>query len=94
MKIIYQCLSRTKSNILGYVDVGTDYNVPINEYIVQDVHQDKYGRIWMTLYHLASNQSLYHINAKRSGLIKVKVNKNDLIIATFKQKEKNEIRWL
>lgn len=72
---------------LGYVDVGTDYNVPINEYIVQDVHQDKYGRIWMTLYHLASNQSLSY-KCEKKWFDKVKVNKNDLIIATFKTKEK------
>lgn len=72
---------------LGYVDVGTDYEVPINEYIVQDVHQDKYGRIWMTLYHLASNQSLSY-KCEKKWFDKVKVNKNDLIIATFKPKEK------
>ena len=72
---------------LGYVDVGTDYEVPINEYIVQDVHQDKYGRIWMTLYHLASNQSLSY-KCEKKWFDKVKVNKNDLIIATFKTKEK------
>lgn len=72
---------------LGYVDVGTDYNVPINEYIVQDVHQDKYGRIWMTLYHLASNQSLSY-KCEKKWFDKVAVHKNDLIIATFKPKEK------
>ena len=72
---------------LGYVDVDTDYNVPINEYIVQDVHQDKYGRIWMTLYHLASNQSLSY-KCEKKWFDKVAVHKNDLIIATFKTKEK------
>ena len=72
---------------LGYVDIGTDYNVPINEYIVQDVHQDKYGRIWMTLYHLASNQSLSY-KCEKKWFDKVRVDKNDLIIATFKTKEK------
>lgn len=72
---------------LGYVDVGMEYDVPINEYVVQDVHQDKYGRIWMTLYHLASNQSLSY-KCEKKWFDKVKVNKNDLIIATFKTKEK------
>lgn len=41
----------------------------------------------MTLYHLASNQSLSY-KCEKKWFDKVKVNKNDLIIATFKTKEK------
>ena len=80
-------LIRNQIEHLGYVDVGTDYNVPINEYIVQDMHEDKYGRVWMTLYHLASNQSIQY-KCDKKWATKVPCKKNDLIIASFRTKEK------
>ena len=80
-------LIRNQIEHLGYVDVGEDYDVPMNEYIVQDAHVDKYNRIWMTLYHLASNQS-FQYKCDKKWYNKVSVAKNDLVKVAFRTKEK------
>ena len=71
---------------LGYVDVG-DYNVPIDEYLVQDVHTDKYNRVWTTLYHMASNQS-FQYKCDKKWYDKIPCIKNDILKVAFRTKEK------
>ena len=71
---------------LGYVDVGA-YNVPIDEYVVQESHTDKYNRIWITLYHLASNQSMQY-KCEKKWYDKVPCVHGDLLRVVFRTKEK------
>ena len=71
---------------LGYVDVE-DYNMPIDMYLVQDAHTDKWKRVWMRLYHLASNQSIEY-KCDKKWFDKHKCSKNDLLKVVFRAKEK------
>jgi DNA polymerase-3 subunit alpha len=71
---------------LGYVDVE-DYNMPIDMYLVQDAHTDKWKRVWMRLYHLASNQSIEY-KCDKKWFDKHECSKNDLIKVVFRAKEK------
>ena len=81
-----QLLIRNQIKHLGYVDVS-DYNMPIDEYVVQNVHKDKWNRVWITLYHLASNQSFdYKCDVK--WFDKVQCEKDDLLKVVFRSKEK------
>lgn len=72
---------------LGYVDVGDTVDVPIDEYVVQDVHEDKWKRVWMTLYHLASNQSLEY-KCDKKWWDKHPCQVDDLLKVAFRTKEK------
>ena len=74
---------------LGYVDVS-DYNMPIDEYVVQDAHTDKWNRVWLSLYHLASNQSHeYKCNPK--WFAKNQCTNGDLIRVAFTTREKSKL---
>lgn len=71
---------------LGYIDVG-DVDVPMDEYLVQDVHTDKYNRVWTTLYHIASNQS-FQYKCDKKWYDKIPCIKNDMLKVAFRTKEK------
>lgn len=81
-----QLLIKNQINHLGYVDVG-QYSMAIDEYIVQDVHTDKWNRVWMNVFRLKSNQSFeYKCDAK--WYKRLPCIKNDLIRIAFRSKEK------
>lgn len=71
---------------LGYIDVG-DVDVPMDEYLVQGVHTDKYNRVWTTLYHIASNQS-FQYKCDKKWYDKIPCIKNDMLKVAFRTKEK------
>ena len=71
---------------LGYIDVD-GINVPMDEYLVQDVHIDKYNRVWTTLYHIASNQP-FQYKCDKKWYDKVPCIKNDILKVAFRTKEK------
>ena len=71
---------------LGYIDVG-NVDVPMDEYLVQDVHTDKYNRVWTTLYHIASNQS-FQYKCDKKWYDKIPCIKNDMLKVAFRTKEK------
>ena len=81
-----QLLIKKQIELLGYVDVGS-YQVDMDEYIVQKVHKDKWGRIWLDLFHLSSNQSFeYKCEAKWYN--RLPCIQNDLLKVAFRSKEK------
>ena len=81
-----QLLIKKQIEHLGYVDVGS-YQVDMDEYIVQKVHKDKWGRIWLDLFHLSSNQSFeYKCEAKWYN--RLPCVQNDLLKVAFRSKEK------
>ena len=81
-----QLLIKKQIEHLGYVDVE-NYQVDMDEYIVQKVHKDKWGRIWLDLFHLNSNQSFeYKCEAKWYN--RVPCIQNDLLKVAFRSKEK------
>ena len=71
---------------LGYVDVE-NYDVPIDEYVVQGVRMDKYNRLWLSLFHLASNQSFVY-KCEKKWYDKFKCIEGDLLRVAFRTKEK------
>jgi hypothetical protein len=81
-----QDLITSQIEYLGYVDVE-DYDMPIDMYIVQDAHADKWNRVWMRLYHLASNQSIEY-KCDKKWYDKHQCTKGDLIKVIFRAKEK------
>lgn len=81
-----QDLITSQIEYLGYVDVE-DYDMPIDMYIVQDAHADKWNRVWMRLYHLASNQSIEY-KCDKKWYDKHQCDKGDLIKVIFRAKEK------
>ena len=81
-----QLLIKKQIEHLGYVDVE-NYQVDMDEYIVQKVHKDKWGRIWLDLFHLNSNQSFeYKCEAKWYN--RLPCIQNDLLKVAFRSKEK------
>ena len=81
-----QLLIKKQIEHLGYVDVE-NYQVNMDEYIVQKVHKDKWGRIWLDLFHLNSNQSFeYKCEAKWYN--RLPCTQNDLLKVAFRSKEK------
>lgn len=81
-----QLLIKKQIEHLGYVDVE-NYKVDMDEYIVQKVHKDKWGRIWLDLFHLNSNQSFeYKCEAKWYN--RLPCIQNDLLKVAFRSKEK------
>ena len=81
-----QLLIKNQINHLGYVDIG-QYSMAIDEYVVQDVHTDKWNRVWINVFHLKSNQSFeYKCDAK--WYKRLPCIKNDLIRIAFRSKEK------
>ena len=81
-----QLLIKKQIEHLGYVDVE-NYQVDMDAYIVQKVHKDKWGRIWLDLFHLNSNQSFeYKCEAKWYN--RLPCIQNDLLKVAFRSKEK------
>lgn len=81
-----QLLIKKQIELLGYVDVE-NHQVDMDEYIVQKVHKDKWGRIWLDLFHLSSNQSFeYKCEAKWYN--RLPCVQNDLLKVAFRSKEK------
>ena len=81
-----QLLIKKQIELLRYVDVE-NHQVDMDEYIVQKVHKDKWGRIWLDLFHLSSNQSFeYKCEAKWYN--RLPCTKNDLLKVAFRSKEK------
>ena len=81
-----QLLIKKQIEHLGYVDVE-NYQVDMDEYIVQKVHKDKWGRIWLDLFHINSNQSFeYKCEAKWYN--RLPCIQNDLLKVAFRSKEK------
>lgn len=81
-----QLLIKKQIELLGYVDVKS-HQVDMDEYIVQKVHKDKWGRIWLDLFHLSSNQSFeYKCEAKWYN--RLPCVQNDLLKVAFRSKEK------
>lgn len=79
-------LIRNQIKHLGYVDVG-NVSVPMDEYVVQSAHTDKWNRVWLSLYHLASNQSFeYKCDSKWFNKLPCKAD--DLLKVAFRTKEK------
>ena len=74
---------------LGYVDVS-DYNMPIDEYVVQDAHKDKWNRTWLSLYHLASNQS-HEYKCNTTWFEKNPCVNGDLVRVAFNTREKSKL---
>ena len=71
---------------LGYVDVE-DIDVPIDQYIVQRASEDKWGRIWIDLFHLKSSQS-FSYKCEQKWFKKLPCKEGDLLKVTFRTKEK------
>lgn len=81
-----QLLIKKQIELLGYVDVE-NHQVDMDEYIVQKVYKDKWGRIWLDLFHLSSNQSFeYKCEAKWYN--RLPCIQNDLLKVAFRSKEK------
>ena len=79
-------LIRSQIEHLGYVDVE-DVDAPMDMYVVQGAHKDKWGRVWLDLFHIKSNQSFsYKCDAK--WFDKNPCEKNDLLKIIFRSKEK------
>ena len=81
-----QLLIKKQIEHLGYVDVE-NYQVDMDEYIVQKVHKDKWGRVWLSLFHLNSNQS-FEYKCESKWYDKVPCIQNDLLKVAFRTKEK------
>ena len=81
-----QLLIKNQIEHLGYVDVG-DYDVDMDIYVVQSAHKDKWGRAWLDLFHIKSNQSVsYKCDAK--WFDKNPCIKGDILKVAFRTKEK------
>lgn len=81
-----QLLIKNQIEHLGYVDVG-DYDVDMDIYVVQSAHKDKWGRAWLDLFHIKSNQSVsYKCDTK--WFDKNPCVKGDVLKVAFRTKEK------
>lgn len=81
-----QLLIKKQIEHLGYVDVE-NYQVDMDEYIVQKVHKDKWGRVWLDLFHLNSNQS-FEYKCETKWYNRLPCIQNDLLKVAFRSKEK------
>ena len=79
-------LIRSQIEHLGYVDVE-DVDAPIDMYVVQSAHKDKWGRTWIDLFHIKSNQS-FSYKCESKWYDKNPCEKNDLLKVVFRTKEK------
>lgn len=82
-------LIRNQIKHLGYADVGNDNISPL-EYYVQDVNEDKWGRIWLSLYQLSSGISKRY-KCDKIWFKRLPCIKDDIIKAIFKSKEKMKV---
>ena len=79
-------LMRNQIEHLGYVDVD-DVDAPMNMYVVQGARKDKWGRMWLDLFHIKSNQS-FSYKCESKWYDKNPCVKNDLLKVVFRTKEK------
>lgn len=79
-------LIRNQITYLGYAD-AEGMNISPLEYIVQSVREDKYNRIWMSLYQLSTGTTKDY-KCDTSWYKKKPCKKGDVIKAVFKPKEK------
>lgn len=79
-------LIRNQITYLGYAD-AEDMNISPLEYIVQSVREDKYNRVWMSLYQLSTGTTKDY-KCDTSWYKKKPCKKGDIIKAVFKPKEK------
>ena len=79
-------LIRNQIKHLGCVDVG-NVSVAMDEYVVQSSHKDKWDRVWLSLYHLASNQ-LFEYKCDAKWYKKLPCAQDDLLKVAFRTKEK------
>ena len=82
-------LIRNQIKYLGYADVGNDNISPL-EYYVQDVNEDKWGRIWLSLYQLSSGISKRY-KCDKTWFKRLPCIKDDIVKAIFKSKEKMKV---
>lgn len=82
-------LIRNQIKYLGYADIGNDNISPL-EYYVQDVNEDKWGRIWLSLYQLSSGISKRY-KCDKTWFKRLPCIKDDIIKAIFKSKEKMKV---
>lgn len=82
-------LIRNQIKHLGYADIGNDDISPL-EYYIQDVNEDKWGRIWLSLYQLSSGISKRY-KCDKTWFKRLPCIKDDIIKAIFKSKEKMKV---
>lgn len=82
-------LIRNQIKHLGYADIENDNISPL-EYYVQDVNEDKWGRIWLSLYQLSSGISKRY-KCDKTWFKRLPCIKDDIIKAIFKSKEKMKV---
>lgn len=82
-------LIRNQIKHLGYADIGNDNISPL-EYYIQDVNEDKWGRIWLSLYQLSSGISKRY-KCDKIWFKRLPCIKDDIIKAIFKSKEKMKV---
>lgn len=79
-------LIRNQITYLGYAD-AEGMNISPLEYMVQSVREDKYNRVWMSLYQLSTGTTKDY-KCDTSWYKKKPCKKGDLIKAVFKPKER------
>lgn len=79
-------LIRNQITYLGYAD-AEGMNISPLEYMVQSVREDKYNRVWMSLYQLSTGTTKDY-KCDTSWYKKKPCKKGDMIKAVFKPKEK------
>lgn len=79
-------LIRNQITYLGYAD-AEGMNISPLEYMVQSVREDKYNRVWMSLYQLSTGTTKDY-KCDTSWYKKKPCEKGDIIKAVFKPKEK------
>lgn len=79
-------LIRNQITYLGYAD-AEGMNISPLEYMVQSVREDKYNRVWMSLYQLSTGTTKDY-KCDTSWYKKKPCKKGDIIKAVFKPKEK------
>ena len=79
-------LIRNQITYLGYAD-AEGINISPLEYMVQSVREDKYNRVWMSLYQLSTG-IIKDYKCDSSWFKKKPCKKGDIIKAVFKPKEK------
>lgn len=79
-------LIRNQITYLGYAD-AEGMNISPLEYMVQSVREDKYNRVWMSLYQLSTGTTKDY-KCDSSWFKKKPCKKGDIIKAVFKPKDK------
>ena len=74
---------------LGYADIASNNISPL-EYYVQDVNEDKWGRIWLSLYQLSSGISKRY-KCDKTWFKRLPCIKDDILKVVFKSKERMKV---